>query len=259
MTNEELVQLYQAGDKQALDTLIEQNRGIIYTMANKFFIDKTNSIDREDLEQEGFIGLITAADKYKIDVENPCKFITYAIYWVHSKMQRFLSQKNTNDEISLNTPINEDGDTTLLDSIKDDYRPYENVEDRVYNQQLKQELEEAMCEYNTLKEREILKLRYGWNDSRCMTYEEIGNLFNISGASIKQSESLALLKIRRSAWGARKARELGYDKRINSYKSIYRRIEYLDYESRYLRSGENEGLESLGTETKFVDKYIPNN
>lgn len=238
MTNEELVQLYQAGDKQALESLIEQNRGIIYTMANKFFIDKTNSIDREDLEQEGVIGLITAADKYKFDVENPCKFITYAIYWIRQKMQRYLSQKNTNNEISLNIPVNEDGDITLLDTVEDDCRAYENVEDRLYNQQLKQELEEAMCKCTTLKEREVLKLLYGWNGAKCMKYEEIGDMFNIPKQSVKNSQIRALSKLRKSGWGIRKAKEIGYFKRTNSYKNISRRIEYLDFESKYLHDDE---------------------
>lgn len=50
MTNEELV-FYQQGDKQALDSLIEQNKGIIYKLVNRFYVEKTNSIDIDDLEQ----------------------------------------------------------------------------------------------------------------------------------------------------------------------------------------------------------------
>lgn len=69
MSNEELVKLYQEGNKEALKELIEQNRGIIFKMANKFYIGQTNSISVEDLEQEGYIGLMIAAQKYKFDKE----------------------------------------------------------------------------------------------------------------------------------------------------------------------------------------------
>jgi RNA polymerase primary sigma factor/RNA polymerase sporulation-specific sigma factor len=238
MTNEELVYLYQQGDKQALERLLDWNKRIVYTMANRFFINRTNSIDREDLEQEGFIGLIVAANKYKIDKDNPCKFITYSVFWIRQKMQRFLEQKNTNNETSLNTPLNEDGDITLLDSITDSSRPYENIEDKIYKQQLRKKLEEAMIKYNTLKEREILKLRYGWDGSSCMSHEELGDIFNISRQVAGNSEKRALKRLRISAWGVRKAKEIGYSKRVNSYKSINRRMEYLDFESKYLNDDE---------------------
>lgn len=58
MSNEELVQLYEDGNKGALDKLVELNRGMVYKLANRFYTEKTNSIDKEDLEQEGFMGLM---------------------------------------------------------------------------------------------------------------------------------------------------------------------------------------------------------
>lgn len=51
MTNEELVQLYQNGDKQALNELVENNTGIVYKLANKFYVNMTSSIDKDDLIQ----------------------------------------------------------------------------------------------------------------------------------------------------------------------------------------------------------------
>src|SRR3712207_259209 len=157
MTNEELVYLYQQGDKQALDSLIEQNKGIIYKLVNRFYVEKTNSIDREDLEQEGTIGLIIAARKYDFNNEKKAKFITYAIHWIYSKINRYINQRNTNDETSLNIHIGEDEENELIDTIKDIDYSYENVEEKIYIKELRQEIEEVMREYNTLEEREILK------------------------------------------------------------------------------------------------------
>ena len=56
MTNEELVELYQGGDKKALDLIIDQNKGMVYKLVNKFYTEDTSSIDKDDLEQEGFMG-----------------------------------------------------------------------------------------------------------------------------------------------------------------------------------------------------------
>lgn len=153
MTNEELVHLYQNGDGQALSKLIEQNTGIVYKLVNKFYIEGTNSIDKEDLEQEGFIGLIIAANKYDFNNPKKANFITYAIHWIYSKISRFINQKNTNEETSLNIPIGEDEENELLDTIKDIDYSYENVEEKIYIQQLRQELEELMLQHNTLRQR----------------------------------------------------------------------------------------------------------
>lgn len=44
MTNEELVQLYQDGDKEALQELLQQNKGFIYKVAKKFFVARDNAL-----------------------------------------------------------------------------------------------------------------------------------------------------------------------------------------------------------------------
>ena len=83
MANEELVFLYQMGDKKALDKLVEQNSGIVHKIARKFNLEKINAVDEEDLISEGYIGLIKAANSYKFEIENRASFITYAVYWIY--------------------------------------------------------------------------------------------------------------------------------------------------------------------------------
>lgn len=214
MTNEELIYLYRQGDKQALEKLIEKNRGIVYKIANKFYIEGTNAIDREDLEQEGYIGLITAASKYKFDIDNRAKFITYAIHWIYQKISRYVKTKSTNEEASLNTPIGEDGDMELGDYIEGVDYGFENIEEKLYNQQLRKELEEIMSNYNTLQERQILKLRYGWDNNCCMTLEEVGCLFDVTGIRARQIQNKAMRKIRRTLWGKNKAKEILLEKQL---------------------------------------------
>lgn len=199
MTNEELVRLYQGGDRRALDKLIEQNKGIVFKIANKFYTEGTSSIDKEDLEQEGFIGLMIAVDKYKLDRENKAQFITYAVNWIYQKIHRYVTQKNTNDETSLDIPLNEDGDMKLQDTLQDTDYGFENIEEQLYLKQLRTDLEGAMERYNTLKEREILKLRYGWN-TKIMTLEELGEIYKVAGNRVRDIQQGALRKLRNSTW-----------------------------------------------------------
>lgn len=234
MSNEELVKLYQSGDKQALNKLIELNERIVYNLANKFYVEKSNSIDKDDLIQEGFWGLILAADKYRFDIENTAKFITYAVYWIRQKMNRFIESKNTNDEASLNTPIGEEDGSELLDYIEGVDYSFENVEEKIYNQELHIELESIMDKTLTLKEREILKLRHGWDNDKCMNRNEIGELFSVAISKINYIEKRAYGKLWRTPWGVEKAKE------IHIYKKKSKRYNYLSvmddisFEQKYL-------------------------
>ncbi|SHF15208.1 sigma-70 family RNA polymerase sigma factor [Clostridium fallax] len=234
MTNEELVVLYQQGDKRALNSLIECNKGIIYKLVNKFYVEKTNSIDREDLEQEAAIGLIIAAQKYDVNNERKAKFITYAIHWIYQRIQRFMEQKNTNNETSLNIHIGEDEENELIDTVKDIDYSYENVEERIYIHQLRQELEKVMKEYTTLQEREILKLRSGWDSNNTMSLSEVAELFNINIGRVRTIEDRAYRKLRRTKWGENKAKEFYARKRIESIYSIDKTIDSINFADKYL-------------------------
>ena len=96
MTNEELVLLYQKEDKQALESLIYNNSGIIRKIANKFYgINKM--IEFDDLIQVGVIGLITAAKKYDINMENKANFITYAFYYIKREIVSCVNGRSSKD------------------------------------------------------------------------------------------------------------------------------------------------------------------
>lgn len=234
MSNEELVSLYQNGDKQALDKIIEQNMGIVYKLANKFYVKKSNSIDIDDLVQEGVIGLILAADKYKFNVENPCKFITYAVYWVYQKIQRFVKTKNTNSETSLYTPIGEKDDAELIDLIKDEKNNIEALEEKLYIKQLRKELDQVMDKYLTLKEREIIKLKYGWDNNKCTSNVEIAQVFNIIPSTLGGVLQRSYMKMWRTPWGQRKAKEMFEGKYNVSNTDANKAIEMIDFCSKYI-------------------------
>ena len=102
-------------------------------------------------------------------------------------------QKIAQDPVSLETPIGEEDDSHLGDFIQDEDSPA--PQDSAAYTLLKEQLEEVM---NTLTPREakVLKLRFGLEDGRARTLEEVGREFQVTRERIRQIEAKALRKLR---------------------------------------------------------------
>ena len=102
-------------------------------------------------------------------------------------------QKIAQDPVSLETPIGEEDDSHLGDFIQDDDSPAPH--DSAAYTLLKEQLEEVM---NTLTPREakVLKLRFGLEDGKARTLEEVGREFEVTRERIRQIEAKALRKLR---------------------------------------------------------------
>ena len=103
------------------------------------------------------------------------------------------SLKISQEPVSLETPIGEEEDSHLGDFIKDDNVPV--PADAATFTLLKEQLEEVL---GTLTEREqkVLTLRFGLEDGRARTLEEVGKEFNVTRERIRQIEAKALRKLR---------------------------------------------------------------
>lgn len=101
--------------------------------------------------------------------------------------------KISQEPVSLETPIGEEEDSHLGDFIKDDNVPV--PADAAAFTLLKEQLEEVL---GTLTEREqkVLTLRFGLEDGRARTLEEVGKEFNVTRERIRQIEAKALRKLR---------------------------------------------------------------
>jgi len=73
MTNEELVQIYQSGNKLAIDKLLENNQGIIRKIASKY-MRVSSRLEFDDLFNSGVIGLINTAKNYDFNNDKKAKF-----------------------------------------------------------------------------------------------------------------------------------------------------------------------------------------
>jgi len=104
---------------------------------------------------------------------------------------RFIA-KSAQLPISLETPIGKEEDSRLGDFIESDG---ETPEDEVSKSLLREDLENVLGTLSP-RERDVLRLRYGLDDGRMKTLEEIGQIFNVTRERIRQIEAKALRKLR---------------------------------------------------------------
>ncbi|MCS6960128.1 MAG: RNA polymerase sigma factor RpoD [Pseudanabaenaceae cyanobacterium SKYGB_i_bin29] len=104
---------------------------------------------------------------------------------------RFIA-KSAQLPISLETPIGKEEDSRLGDFIESEG---ETPDEQVAKALLKEQLEEVLSTLSP-RERDVLRLRYGLDDGRMKTLEEIGQIFNVTRERIRQIEAKALRKLR---------------------------------------------------------------
>ena len=97
------------------------------------------------------------------------------------------------EPVSLETPISEEEDSHLGDFIPDDDAPA--PQDAASHTLLKEQLNEVLASL-TPREEKVLKLRFGLEDGRSRTLEEVGEEFNVTRERIRQIEAKALRKLR---------------------------------------------------------------
>ena len=102
-------------------------------------------------------------------------------------------QKIALDPVSLETPIGEEDDSHLGDFIED--KETQSPDDYTNNQLLKDEIN-SVLQGLTEREEKVLRLRFGLNDGRVRTLEEVGHEFNVTRERIRQIEAKALRKLK---------------------------------------------------------------
>ena len=80
-----LIRAAQSGDEQARSLLVEQNMGLVLSVAKRFY---NRGYDRDDINQLGAMGLVRSIDNFNLDVD--VKFSTYAVPVIMGEIKRFL-------------------------------------------------------------------------------------------------------------------------------------------------------------------------
>ncbi len=102
-------------------------------------------------------------------------------------------QKIAQEPVSLETPIGEEDDSHLGDFIQDEDSP--SPQDAAAYTMLKEQLEDVLKTL-TPREDKVLRLRFGLDDGKARTLEEVGRQFNVTRERIRQIEAKALRKLR---------------------------------------------------------------
>ncbi|MBI3403409.1 MAG: RNA polymerase sigma factor RpoD/SigA [Acidobacteria bacterium] len=203
--------IQQHRDEAAITRLVEANLRFVVSYAKRY---RGHGVSFLDLIHEGNLGLMEAARRF--DPSRNVKFITYGVWWVREAMMHVLADQTRafcfppklfaalhhgGEDISLSEPVARDaeqrgGTREFGDLLPQDGVPA--VEDALIHQSDLDGLAAALLDLDG-KEREVVRLRFGLEDDEPRTLQEIGDRLHLSRERIRQIESRAKEKLRRSA------------------------------------------------------------
>ena len=135
--DEELIDMYRAGDEQAIEYIFERYKYIVRKKAKAMFLAGGDS---DDLIQEGMIGLYKAVRDY--DKQKDASFMTFAGMCINRQILNAVTASNRKKNTPLNTyvsfdePVNpeDDSQVKLVDVLKSDKEQNpESLEDKLYS------------------------------------------------------------------------------------------------------------------------------
>ena len=180
-----------AGDEEARNILIEHNLRLVVFLAKKY--ENTTS-DIEDLVSIGSIGLIKGINTYKIDKN--IKLATYASRCISNEILMFLRKnKRKRAEVSLEDALNYDAEGNEL-HLEDILGTDENLVPNEYEKQVDKEVLAKEIEGLPDRDKEIMTLRYGLNNTKEYTQKEVAVMLGISQSYISRIEKKVIRKLK---------------------------------------------------------------
>ena len=184
------IKLYSQGDLKAKNMLIEHNLRLVAHIAKKYSDDKNS----EDLISIGTVGLIKGINTY--NPKKSKKLSTYIARCVENEILMHLrANRKFMNEISLDETIGTDkegNNMTFSDILTQDDTDFSEI----ISQKLEsKKLHKAVDKVLTPDEANIIRWRYGLNNTKRKTQREIANIMGISRSHISRIEKKCLAKL----------------------------------------------------------------
>ena len=179
------------GDIEARNVLIEHNLRLVVFLAKKY---ESTGYDLEDLVSIGSIGLIKGIETYKPDKN--IKLATYSSRCIANEILMYIRKnKKRKTEVSLEDALNYDaeGNELHLEDIlgTDDNIIFDEFSFKLDKEVLKQELKNLND-----REKQIMTLRYGLNETEEYTQKEVAEMLGISQSYISRIEKKIIKKLK---------------------------------------------------------------
>ena len=190
---EELSYLIRAqnNDIEARNILIEHNLRLVVFLAKKY---ENTTYDIEDLVSIGSIGLIKGINTYKIDKN--IKLATYASRCISNEILMFLRKnKRKKTEVSLEEALNYDSEGNEL-HLEDILGTDAELVPKEYERKVDKEILNEEIKSLSKRDREIMTLRYGLNNTLEYTQKEVAEILGISQSYISRIEKKVVKKLK---------------------------------------------------------------
>ena len=172
MNDEELISLIKSDNKEALDFLLNKYKELVYMKVSKYFII---GAEKDDIFQEGMIGLYKAIKSFKADKHN--SFKTFANMCIERQLITAIKSSNRqkhmplNSYLSLNTSNYDDEDEKTLMEVLDNHTaedPLDTITKKEYYKNVEDTIDKSLSEF----EKQVLK-KFIKGDSYVKIAEEL--------------------------------------------------------------------------------------
>ncbi|MBQ7973351.1 MAG: sigma-70 family RNA polymerase sigma factor [Clostridia bacterium] len=187
-----LLQELELGKPETRQKLISHNLRLVIYIAKKF---ENTGIDIEDLISIGSIGLIKAVNSFKYDKN--IKLATYSSRCIENEILMYLRKvQKTRNDVSMDEAINADSEGSEI-RLGDVICTTENNIDEELDMKVEKNLLWLAVDKLSIREQEIMQLRFGLGGGKERTQKEVANMLEISQSYISRLEKKILSRLKK--------------------------------------------------------------